>query len=454
MSKLKLFFQKVFSLFKEEKPKEESKQTILLAKADLWLDHKARHLCTENKFTEIVYHFKGHLDDKKFFLESLINDWETKLTEQQEEPKTSFSREEQLGLISQIRQFLEKLELEESPKLSDLRKLSYLVETTLKEKVRLLEDWKTQVEDNLYSGDKDLVKKLNTLHNEMFEIELLLNDFALKMKSSKVENVLELQKTLFELKQVIKREEEFQEKATAQKERLDLVRSQREEKEIDLIKLKDSSDHKQHSQSSLLDEESIMNKLEKLEDEIFFCLVKMKKSLSELEDFNSDYSLLDQVQEINSYQENFAYIFDPEKYKSLLSQLSQVEESLVSGELSEKEGLEFNFSDLLQEFRIGKLRNILEEHNILRERLKILPTERLKDDYYSRIEDIDYRLKHFQKQEAEVVKELERLHKSLEKCSLLKSRKKGLFENMVKLSFDTEFELVLMEDEPKQVEQS
>ncbi|MBU1112131.1 MAG: hypothetical protein KJ896_05100, partial [Nanoarchaeota archaeon] len=264
------------------------------------------------------------------------------------------------------------------------------------------------------------------------------------MKSSKVENVLELQKIVYELKEIMKRENELLDKIESHKEKLNVVVSQKEEKEIDLIKLKETSSPSEHGQSALFDEESISGRMELVEDEIFLYLVKMKKCLSELEDYNSDYSLLNQVQEINKFQENFAYIFDQDQFKFLVLSLREVEDSLITGRISEKEDSEFNFPELLSEFREGKMRNLLEEHNILKERVKILPKERLKDNFYARVEDLDYRLKHFQKQEAEYRREISRLQQSLEKSVLMKSRKKALFENLTKISFDVDLELVLM----------
>jgi len=439
------FFRKVFSVFKT-KSKEQGKPSLILAEADLWVDHKAKKLYDQNKFNDLIFHFRGKLEDKRFFLEGVLNEWEEQF--KGDSPECTFTKEEQEHFVTQLRFLLDKITLSDEPSLADLRRVSYSVETTMKSKVKLIQDWKSKIQENFKPGDKPLVGKLNAIRNEFFEIELLINDFSMKMKSSKVENVLELQKIVHEIKEIMRRENELYDKLDSHKEKLNLVVSQKEEKEIDLIKLKETSSPSEHGQSALLDEESISGRMEQVEDEIFLYLVKMKKCISELEDYNSEYSLLEQVQEINGFQENFTFIFDQDKFRSLVLSLRDVEDSLISGRISEKEGSEYDFPGLLSEFREGKMRNLLEEHNILKERVKILPKERLKDDFYARVEDLDYRLKHFQKQEADYRREISRLQQSLEKSVLMKARKKVLFENLTKISFDVELELVLMLEKP------
>jgi hypothetical protein len=452
-----LRFKGMFSRFRKLFRRKSDKFSLILDESDQWLDKKTREIYHNSGFNVAVYHFLGKLRDKRTFLDAFLEEWEESLEidgdELEELAKTKLeknksllvSRDDQLELISNIHLILEKLKVTEEPKLAELKRVTNVSETFWKEKKANLDELKNKI-DEIASDvitEQAIREKLNILHCEISETELFLNNFALKMKISKVENVLQLQRIILELREVLERENDLKEKVASLGARSDRIKVQKEEKESELLRLKDSPDYEQSRGLLSLDEKGVQQRLEELEDKIFLYLVRLKKCINDLEDYNSDYSLLYLIQEVNNFQEDIDSLFDYDKYALLIRSLEKVEMSIHNKELIEKESCEFSFLTLLQDFRKGDLKLLREEHNIMQEKLRIIPKERLKNDFLARVEDQEYRLEHFQKQEEELQRELSRNQQSLAKAEQMKSRKKFLFENLVKLSFETEVELVL-----------
>lgn len=452
-----LRFRGMFSRFRKLFHRTPEKQSLVLDEADQWLNKKTREIYNNSGLNVATYHFLAKLRDKRTFLDAFLEEWEDQLEPNEDEleelakakleggKSILVSKEEQLKLVSDTRLILEKLKAPEEPSLAELKRLTNVSETFWKEKKVNLEELKNKIDDmgSDVITEQDIKEKIDILHREISETELFLNNFALKLKISKVENILHLQRIILELRETLGRETELNENVASLDGRFEKIKMQKEEKESELLRLKDSPDYEQSRGLLSLDEKGIQQRLEELEDKIFMYLVRLKKCINDLEDYNSDYSLLYLIQEVNNFQENIDSLFDHDNYVSLIRSLEKVEVSLHNKELTEKESCEFSFLTLLQDFRKGDLKLLREEHNIMQEKLRIIPKERLKNDFLAKVEDQEYRLEHYQKQEQELHRELSRNKESLAKAAQMKNRKKFLFENLVKISFGLEVELVL-----------
>jgi hypothetical protein len=290
---------------------------------------------------------------------------------------------------------------------------------------------------------KKLIEKLIGLFTEEVEPQVILipslgfwiNQEMRTLKSSeqeKSETYKSFSLLIEELQDLHNKREQVRSSVNTTEGRLQSLAMQKDEKETELLRTKDSDDYR--NVSHILDNEKDMQKkCEDLDDSLFLFLVRLKSSLTELQDFNSNYEMLDVIKTVTSIQEDFASFFNENYYPALLTQIRWVQELLTSGTLLEREGIEHSFQKLFNQLISGDISMQREERIELNASLSNLARQRLQHDIFTKVEDLQYRIDHFSKQEETLFKYKEKVDFDLKDLNNALVKKKELFEQFTRI---------------------
>jgi hypothetical protein len=225
-------------------------------------------------------------------------------------------------------------------------------------------------------------------------------------------------------------------------QRLHILSAQKDEKEIALLKLKDSPDFQELS-DTFEKEKVLLLKREELDDELFLFLVRIKTALGELQDFNSNYDLLNVMKFVTQVQENFPLFFEDETYNELSVRLRSVNDRLNSHELREKDDGQYLYSTLFETFKSGNFVRKREERISCKNELDIHKNLRLRKTIFSKIEDFQYRIDHFTEQQEALEMHCSTLSTELEEINVSLEKKKQMFETLAKNILNAKLSIAL-----------
>ncbi|MBT3298231.1 hypothetical protein HN385_04855 [archaeon] len=471
------FFVNLLSSILNKFSTSKKKYVVNLNESHDFIEKRTSELFNKVSMGDFMYHLNGKINDKENYLSSFLigvnNEFGmvgNNLSNQKMVGKSTDSMldAEFFNLISKQRNLIEKIpsnflisnhgstlnnvsnSFNNSNKLtaqlSIVRTHFNSLSLELESESRKIEKFKEKISSQMLDqGKKELIgRKLFVINDEYSYVLKLIDDLNSKLEASKLSYLVNLSRSVKEMEEFLIKKDEIKQNIDSKLNNLKKIKQRKEEKETRLISLKDSAEFHQPEKSALLDFEKISNRVEEIEDEIFLYLSKIKKSLTELEDFNSDYSLIETIKKVTEFQEDITAFFNLRKCEKLVQELDFVRASLEKGKLKKSDGDELDFNTLLIEFKKGKLRHLIEERNILNERLRILPQERLKDDFFAKVEDMNYRLEHFRRKEQALNDSISTLKLSLEKCVNMIDLKKKQFEDIFKNKLDVDCELVLL----------
>ncbi len=231
------------------------------------------------------------------------------------------------------------------------------------------------------------------------------------------------------------------------KERLQNLVLQKDEKEVTLLKSKDTPEYQAIS-ASFEAEKNLLKEREIIDDELFLFLVRIKTSLSELQDFNSNYELLDVVNAVTKVQENFQLFFVDQAYNTLKEQLRWVSLALKSGTLREKIDGQYLFAKLFEEFQSGNFVQKRDTRIGYSQEIRKLGQERMRQDVYSKIEDLKYRIDHFTEQQEALEMHIAQLTTDFDHIATKLEEMKIAFEKLAHATFDVQMNVALASSIP------
>lgn len=475
---MSFFVNLLSSVIGKFKPAKK-KYVVHLNEANSFIEERTQELSSKVSMGDFMYHLNGKINDKKNYLISFLNNVDNEFgrVDDNSDLKGSLGKStdsmlyvEFFNLLDKQKELIDKIpsnlklsgsgdsadsnDLENSIVLSLSNQMSQIkthfnsLSLELESESRKIDKLKDKISNQMLDQTKkDLInKKLFVIVDEYSYVLKLIDDLNSKLEASRLSYLVGLSRVVKEIEEYLAKKDEIKQGIDIKLVSLKKIKQRKEEKETRLISLKDSADFHQPEKSALLDFDKINNRVEEIEDEIFLYLSKIKKALTELQDFNSDYSLIETVKKVTEFQENISTFFNLRKCEKLVQELDFVRASLDKGTLRKSEKTEIDFNGLLVEFKRGKLRHLIEERNILNERIRILPQERLKDDFFAKVEDMNYRLEHFRRKEQSLNDSVSTLKLSLEKCINMIDLKKKNFEDVFKNKLDLECELVLLKN--------
>ena len=409
------------------------KEIIALPEAEDWINNKTQDFYKKYKLNEKSEEFVSILFQKKVRMEQLLINCNV---------SKKFNLEDSLSKLTSV---LKLLDSNLDQELSVVWKTCCVIENSLKEVlIDVVAVIDNNSDDGIEGGLNNCPTNLVELSQEINSLLSVIDDFSKLIKSDKLDSLNKLKEIVSNLKDILVSEKEFEQSYNHNLDRLAKIKNQKEEKEINLLKVKDSPRFRQLGDLES-NKNDVKTRLDNIEDDMFSALSNLKKSLNILQDFNSDHGLLDTIKVVNSLQENLDEAFNKQSYNALLFRLKDVENKINSGDLLEKED-DYNFLTVLSEFESNEVKMLLEQYCILQEKILLIPKVGLRHEILTKVDDIKYRLEHFNNQEEVLNKKVSEIQERLDEFLDQKIKMKQLFENLVKVSFSKQIELALLQE--------
>ena len=195
---------------------------------------------------------------------------------------------------------------------------------TIKTQVKVLLGFLRNLEEMFFDDDEyyDLEGRLSRLYAIVSELLLTLNISALDSYSG-----------LFDLIDLfsshLKAANDVKEQTNSFTKRLDHLKIQRNSKEKQLLEMQSQIKIEVSFEEVQTQElNSIRKKIEKIEDESFLFLVRLKDVLVELADLNSDYDFLAFTKEVEQYQSNSLIFLERNVFEKFGPKLQEISERI------------------------------------------------------------------------------------------------------------------------------
>ncbi len=421
------------------------KKVVFLHEVPAWLGTKRKTIYEKKHLAELLDLTALSLARNRQSLASLLD-----ILESKENAFNFLDEGKILAIFSTARNILTKLQVHEKMKLDQLSYVIESFEDELGELLLSLIEARKKLSSAMISQEQrnEVEKHLQSFSELVVSLKRIIDNYTEKLQECSWNSLTQLERISKELDRLLNKEIELKEKETFQTARSRRVKEQIEEKNLELLKIKDSHDYQLLANTKT--EEKLMKKrLDELEDEMFVYLTKLKNSLSDLVDFNSNYRLLDIIQRLRSFQENLNFLFDLDKFNHFVHSLTWVESQIKSGNLQEKESSEYGFSRAFYDLHEGSMKQLMDEYEKTRIKLQVLPQKRLESSAQDKVNDASYRLEHFKNQKSMLDGNLRNIEIALAKNKASQEQKKRLFENLLHISFDVYVELSLIRPEPE-----
>ena len=190
-------------------------------------------------------------------------------------------------------------------------------------------------------------------------------------------------------------------------------------------------------------EREITKQIEKIEDKLFLLFSRLKNSLSDLADLNSDYELLEVITEIEKLQEDSLQYFKDEFKEHLLPLLNWILAKLASDDLQTPEEEQYPFEPLYNKLISSDMRTLEEQYRMLKEQKESLPRRKMGHPLYADSQNMRYKRDHYRSQENKLEQEQQKLREKLGAATTKAMQYKLRFETLAKEHFDKEVEVEL-----------
>ena len=414
----------------------------------------------QNKISELVIHHTRQINHIIFSIEDLIENNDNienvpekksvEMISKESLPEEPVKQYQELKLvlreIKTSTQFLKELFVEYSPgsrkrtipskikdiemSLHSLAKNSHLLKKIHKVSLQQYQE-KSPWQDHSIS-----------LLEELYRIETTLNsmkNILLQSRQGRYGPLLDTAQILYDM---TTQREEVQLEMNKSTSRTNATINQRKDIESELQTIELSPKFKEVGDLQSQEQE-LNDQLEKIEDTLYILFARLKDSLSDLADLNSDYELLEIIKEIESLQEDPLQYFNPELQDRLLPLLNWVLAKIASEELEIPIDDENPFNQLHHEIISSKMKILEEKYMLIQEQKKTLPRRKMMHPMYANTQNLRYKRDHYLSQETKLASEQQILKEKLGMVTSKAMQYKNHFEELAKEHFGKDVEVEL-----------
>jgi len=217
-------------------------------------------------------------------------------------------------------------------------------------------------------------------------------------------------------------------------ERLKSVQSRKEEKETDMLALKNEPKYAEFKKSES-ERKTIVQKLENNQNQILMFFSKIKfvlKLFLELEPWNKL---------IKSYLEKPVITFYQDSKLTILNVFKRIKDMISIERIKLEPKQKETTLDLFKVGCSGLLEKLHKENKYFKDKLEQLNQVVADKDFLLRIEETQYKLNHFSKQVEKLEQEVNEIKDEVNDHIILRGKEIELFKNLVKVSLGKDIEV-------------
>jgi hypothetical protein len=405
------WLNKLTQKFQEPIDKTEE---IKLENLQEWLNIQSELVHQSVNINEDFSTYIKKLKDRRWYLEAQLDLWKEKAPEQIKKEVVTIFRDTKL--------FLNNLTFPEQANLKYLLGINQDLLTKSEQLVKVIENSEL-ISSFSFMVDKESKDQqlVNPLFQELLNLSTLVKNFENLLVKKGFRTMDSLKEKVNKLEQSNKRIILLQKQLEERKMRLEMAISKKREKEEDLSKLTELPTYK------LIEKiQKIKEKKEDLNDSIYSIFSKLKPVLKE-------YVATNQNPLANAYLEDPATAFYDDDDLAVIHILGHLK-AMLSAERSHLAASERNL--LLREIAditVEKLQQLQKQIINLKKEMENLEDGDLDYEVTTKVEDIKYRLDHYQKQVIRMQKDIVDIEEWLEQLNANLSKEKDLFQDIIKV---------------------
>ncbi|MBI2665886.1 hypothetical protein HYX12_04660, partial [Candidatus Woesearchaeota archaeon] len=329
------WFSWLFNFFSKPLEKSVVVGTIHLHDMEDWLALEKHHLISKYKLNSEIISYTNRLKDKRWELECKLDEWQQKIPLGKRDDVNYF--------FVETRKFLDEISFTEELEVDTVMQMNRKLEPMLIELIASIEEDDFATHFSFLSDGTDSTSEYDNLNPLLKELRVLndsLTKFEQKITTTGIKTLENIEKKVEQLEGYTEQMHKQQKKFKLMKDRLQTAEAIKEEKESELIKLKQEENYKEISHLEK-QREYLRKERDKLDDEVFSFFSRLKFILEkylELQPHNLQVSsyiedpvsafLLDEGLGILHNLEHLKALLQQEKIKISPDELKQVSELL------------------------------------------------------------------------------------------------------------------------------
>lgn len=395
-----------------------------------WVELRIEEIVSKNKLDEKLINYTNKLKDKRWLLECKIEDWEKKINSL----GLSYKTGEISTIFSETIKFLDLLTFPEELKIETVIELNEKIETELNKIQEQIE--KSTFSHNysfiLTKDEKELA--INPLLKEFIELNHAKKIFQEEIVKSGYQRMISLRVKSSQLEEYRAKIKKLHENLTIKSERLNSTKNKQEEKENELQQFKENSDYSTIEEIELK-QKKLLTELEENDDRVYLFFSKIKPVLKEYSKIHPENQL------VHNYFENTMNIFYQDEPLVIVKILEELKSALVIGKIEfdpEQKNMIFK---LIEKAGSGYLKELQDNHFKLSKEQEELRLKLENKDSSQKIEEIKYRLDHYNELVNKLSEEMKDVEEELNDNNIVKKREIDFFINLVKVVLDKDMEI-------------
>ncbi|NQV91034.1 hypothetical protein HQ489_01025 [Candidatus Woesearchaeota archaeon] len=417
--------------------KEGELETLPFSAAQEWLDAQGRSISLSHNLYKELSDYIQKLKDERWFLECKLDKWEEK-TSLLYDPK---QKQEVILFFNETRIFLDFLTFAKKMNIEKMLEINKILE-------KKVEKLLTKIEKSSFAHEfsfiflekrKDHTEEeiiVNPLIQVLIRINGLREEFEQKVKVVGIHNIVILQEKLMNIQSLTNKIRQIREKVQERREKLEVASEKKKEKEQELELRKNSLVYSNLSQVKN-QRQNLFQERQELETEILNFFRDLKNALVKYMEIQHDNYL------VPSYITNALRSFLEDEGLAIQHVIQHLKALIENGKIEMPLKEELFLRDLLESKSDDYLPNIHTKLTNLKQQIEGINYAFQDRDFLLRVEEIEYRLTHYNNQ-IEILQEeivfLEGLAREKEDdCA----KEQYLFQKIAKDSLERNIHLVL-----------
>ena len=415
--------------FREENKSELVAEEIYLEHLNNWLEKRQLELITQARLEDESVAYVNKLKDKRWFLESKIEEWERLLSVKE----IFYGKEDIRSFFVQTKELLLLWDFDQGISVQEIIHLNPVLLQNLKKIIIRLEKSSFAHNFSFLFDENSSGEEFNPLFSLLLGLQDLVENFNQKLAQSGIKKFESLVLSKDRLEEHVEKICQLNNLLNEKNERLHATQRKIQEKELQLAELKKDPLYQELeeelNQKKFWDEKRRRNALEIIE---FFS--ELKPVLEEYRQFTSENT------QVDAYLSDPLDAFTKDENLFIIHLLKHLKAVLTTGKIEIPLNQLTVLTPLIDRGISGYLENLYRQRFISKEKPQ---SSFLDKDLLLRMEEAEYRLNHFSQQVEILRKQVIEIEMQVKNEEKIKEQEQILFRDMVKVNLNKSVKLFI-----------
>ncbi|MBT3835940.1 hypothetical protein HN799_02835 [Candidatus Woesearchaeota archaeon] len=377
--------------------KEEGLETLPFSEAQEWLESQGKNLSITHNLYKELSDYVQKLKDERWFLECKLDKWEEKAN-LLFDPK---EKQEVILFFGETRTFLDFLTFAKKMNIEKMLEINKILEKKVEKLLTKIEKSSFAHEFSFIFIEKGIKQDEEVIVNPLIQVLIRINglreEFEQKVKTAEVHNIIVLQEKLVNLQNLRNKIRQIREKVQERREKLDVSLEKKNNKEQELALRKNTPTYSNLAQ--IKDQrQNLFKERQELETELLTFFRDLKNALLKYKDIQPENYI------VPSYISNPLKTFLEDEGLAIQHVLHHLKALIESGKIELLLKEEMFLRNLLGSKSNDYLSNAHKKLTHIKQQIEGITHAFQDRDFLVRVEEIEYRLTHYN-QQVEILQE-------------------------------------------------